>query len=94
MINNKTPGLITKWRAPFEEREPNTRKHGKMSITIINPTGKRFELPPIIKITNYRPARFLKEKGTDDSEALLALGPESLNTIPVLNKEGIEIQKE
>jgi len=92
MINKKTPGLITKWRAPFEEKEKSKKQHGKMSLTIINPTEKRFRLPSTVKITNYRTARFIKERGTDDSEALLVLGPESLNTIPALNKEGKEIQ--
>ena len=92
MINKKTPGLITKWRAPFEEKEKSKKQHGKMSLTIINPTEKRFRLPSTVKITNDQKVRFIKERGTDNSEALLVLGPESLNTIPALNKEGKEIQ--
>ena len=66
MINKKTPGLITKWRAPFEEVEKSKKQHGKMSLTIMNPTEKRFKLPSTVKITNDRKVRFIKERGTDD----------------------------
>ena len=93
MVNNKTPRLITKGRAPFEKGiKSSTRIHAKMTLAIINPTEKKFKLPKTMKITNYRPARFIKEKGTLNSEALLVLGPESLHTIPALNKDGMEIQ--
>ena len=93
MINSKTPGLITKWRAPYEKGiKGSKRRLGKTTLTIINPTEKKFKLPKTIKITNFRPARFIKELGTENKEALLALGPESINTIPALNKNGIEVQ--
>ena len=93
IVNYKTPGLITKWRAPFEKGiKSSARRHGKMTLAIINPTENKFKLPKTMKITNYRPARFIKEKGTENSEALFVLRPESLYTISALNKDGMEIQ--
>ena len=88
MVNSKTPGLLTKWRAPFDKGiKGSTRRHGKMTLAIINPTEKKFRLPKMVKITNYRPAGFIKKLGSKDLEALLVLGPESLNTIPALKKD-------
>ena len=76
MVNGKTPGLVTKWRAPFEKGfKGSKRRLGKTTITISNPTEKKFKLPKSLKITNYRPARYIKEIGTEDTEALLVLGP-------------------
>ena len=81
MIHGKTPGLITNWRAPFEKGiDKPKRRWGKMTVTIINPTDKKLKLPVSIKITNYKPARFIKEIGTANAEALLVLGPEDQRT--------------
>ena len=41
MINSKTPGLITKWRAPYEKGiKGSKRRLGKTTLTIINPTKR------------------------------------------------------
>ena len=53
MVNGKTPGLITKWRAPFEKGcKGSKRRLGKITLTISNPTEKKFRLPKSLKITN------------------------------------------
>ena len=61
-------------------------------LAIINPTEKTLRLPKTVMIANYRPAKFIKEVGTKDSEAMLVLGPDSPKRIPALNKDGFEVQ--
>ena len=63
-----------------------------MTFAVINPTKKTLVLPKNVRITNYRPAKFIKEVSQEDSEAMLVLGPDSPKRIPALTKEGYEIQ--
>ena len=64
LVNSRVPGLITQWRAPFEKGiEGTKRRHGKMTLAIINPTKKTLVLPKNVRIANYRPAKFIKEVG-------------------------------
>ena len=68
----RVPGLITQWRAPYKKAlEGNSRRNGNMTLAIANPTNTTLILPKTVKIDNYRPAKFIKKVGQEDSEAML-----------------------
>ena len=62
-----------------------------MTLTVINPTSGALQLPERATITDNKPSKFIKEIGTQDSEAMFVLGPTTATKVPVLNKAGVEV---
>ena len=91
MINSKIPGLLTQWKAPFEDQIPALRRRGKLTLTMVNPTGQTLKLPKEIPITEHQQAKFVKQIGTNDNEAMLVLGPTTSSKMSALDKTGTEV---
>ena len=64
LVNSKIPGLLTQWKAPFEDHIPAKRRRGKLTLTIVNPTRETLQLPKTVQITDHKKVRFVKKKGS------------------------------
>ena len=63
LVNSKIPGLLTQWKALFEDHIPAKRRRGKLTLTILNPTRETLQLPKTVQITDHKKVRFVKKKG-------------------------------
>ena len=87
---NAVPGLITTTKP--RNNKAGDPQEGLTKLTVVNPTGGILMLPKVLKIsTGHRP-RFVKQKGKEDSEAKLVLGPSFLRHIVALNTDGVEVR--
>ena len=56
-----------------------------------NPTGKTLQLPKEVNITDHKNAKFVKQIGANDNEAMLVLEPTTSSKISALDKTGAEV---